>query len=178
MAKKLDVSSMHTSVPVGLTVSDPNENFGRIVSHVSDEGARKEFEAQIGRLGIADRVRLVGPLYGPEKWAAYRDAACFCLSSRQEGFSIAILEALACACPVVITEGCHFPEVGAAKAGIIAKLDATAIAEGLAKALDDPVVAARMGQAGREMVEANYTWDKIAARFEDLYRDSLGRCPA
>ena len=69
-----------------------------------DEGARGEFEQRIAQAKLTHRVHVVGPLYGRDKFEALVDAACFCLPSRQEGFSIAITEALACSVPVVISD--------------------------------------------------------------------------
>ena len=98
-----------------------------------DDGARADFERRISAARLADRVHLVGPVYGPQKFALLRSCACFCLPSRQEGFSIAITEALACGVPVVISEGCHFPEVVEAGAGEIVPLDAAQIAAALSR---------------------------------------------
>ena len=114
-----------------------------------DDGARAAFESQIARLGIARRVHLVGPLYANQKLAALRDCDCFCLPSRQEGFSLAITEAMACEAPVVISTECHFPEVREAGAGVVAELNAPAIAAGIETVLGDPRAAAQMGRAGR-----------------------------
>ena len=55
-----------------------------------DEGAKSDFEDRIRRAGVGKRVHLVGPLYGPDKFAALVDCTCFCLPSRQEGFSVAV----------------------------------------------------------------------------------------
>ncbi|MRB31396.1 glycosyltransferase, partial [Bacillus thuringiensis] len=88
----------------------------------------------------------------------------FCLPSRQEGFSVAITEALACGVPVAITDACHFPEVGEAGAGIVSPLDPMAVAAALERILEDPDRAARMGAAGAKLVRDNYTWPRIAAQ--------------
>src|SRR5207253_6602065 len=69
-----------------------------------DDGARADFVNRIEAAKLNDRVHLVGSLHGSEKWAALQGAACFVLPSRQEGFSVAILEALASRTSVVVTQ--------------------------------------------------------------------------
>jgi len=135
-----------------------------------DEGARYDFESRIARAGLTNRVRMVGPLYGAEKFAALVDATCFCLPSRQEGFSVAVLEALACGVPVVISEACHFPEAAAAGAAEVVALGDSSLAEALGRVLENPEHAQAMGRAGRELIRRDYTWPAIAARVVDAYR--------
>ncbi|KAA9367052.1 glycosyltransferase [Ochrobactrum quorumnocens] len=135
-----------------------------------DGGAQTAFLTAIGQAGLQSRVHLTGALYGPTKIAALRQALCFCLPSRQEGFSVAITEALACGVPVVITDACHFPEVAEANAGIVCQLSAQAVATGLATVLNDSERAARMGQAGLKLVRDNYTWPRIAIQTIDAYQ--------
>lgn len=134
-----------------------------------DGGAEQAFCEQIEASGLAGRVHMVGGLYGTDKIAALKRAACFCLPSRQEGFSVAITEALACGVPVVITAACHFPEVAAAGAGIVCRLEPESVADGLAELLADPARAARMGEAGSRLVRENYTWPRIAAQTIGAY---------
>lgn len=138
-----------------------------------EDGAGAGFREQIQQFGLEKRVRMVGSRYGEAKLAAYVDAACFCLPSRQEGFSIAITEALACGVPVVISQACHFPEVADAGAGLVLPLDAVRFADGVIGILRTPEIAARMGRKGRELVHANYTWPKIATLALAAYRAHL-----
>jgi glycosyltransferase involved in cell wall biosynthesis len=134
-----------------------------------DGGYKSIFEQRVAQAGLKDKVHLVGPLYGPEKLAALADCACFCLPSRQEGFSMAITEALASGVPTVISEGCNFPEVAAAGAGVVVPLNAVALADALVKLLSDSDLRMRMGEAGRALVRSRYTWPKIASRTIDAY---------
>jgi glycosyltransferase involved in cell wall biosynthesis len=129
-----------------------------------DDGERAEFERRVARANLADRVHLVGPLYGREKVAAMVDAACFCLPSRQEGFSMAILESLAAGLPPVISDACHFPEVAEAGAGIVTPLDPPRIAAAIDSLLSDPVRRASMSAAAVDLVRTRYTWQAIASK--------------
>ncbi len=138
-----------------------------------DGGEQAPFEAKVKQHGVSDRVHVVGPIYGQDKLAAIRDAAVFCLPSRQEGFSIAITEALAMGTPVVITKACHFPEVTEVGAGIETDLDATQVADGLERVLSDRDASARMGQAGAALVRDRFTWPKVASLTIEHYEQAL-----
>lgn len=142
----------------------------RLVVAGPDDGALTPFNDQCRTLGISDRVHAVGPLYGPDKFAALRGSACFCLPSRQEGFSMAITEAMACGVPVVISKACHFPEVAEAHAGHVVDLVPTEIASQLSAVLSlTPESRADMGRRGRQLVETQYTWPVIARNVLNAY---------
>lgn len=138
-----------------------------------DDGQQATFESTIARHGVGHRVHVVGPLYGSDKLAALRDAAVFCLPSRQEGFSIAITEALAMSVPVVVTRACHYHEVSEVVAGVETELDATEIAQALERILRDPEEAARMGQAGAALVRDRFTWPSVAKLTLELYHEVI-----
>jgi glycosyltransferase involved in cell wall biosynthesis len=138
-----------------------------------DGGAGGDFERRVSLSGLTDRVHLVGPLYGEAKLAALVDAACFCLPSRQEGFSLAVLEALACRLPVVLSRDCHFPEVAAAGAGEVVGLEARAVADALGRVLRDDRARRRMGAAGRDLVESRFTWPRVAQSCMAAYARAL-----
>ena len=113
--------------------------------------------------GLSSRVHLPGMLTGPAKFAALRNAACFCLPSRQEGFSNAVVEALAARTPVGISTECHFPEVQEVGAGRVFPLTVDAIEETLHQLLTvSPSQREQMGYAARRFVEKSHTWKQIA----------------
>jgi glycosyltransferase involved in cell wall biosynthesis len=141
----------------------------RLVVAGPDGGEQAVFEQEVKRLGVADRVHVVGPLWGREKFAAMVDATVFCLPSRQEGFSMAVTEALACGLPVVISRECHFPEVAEAGAGVVAELRSETVAAGLEQVLRDPKQRHDMALAGQSLVRRRYTWPVIAAQVIGLY---------
>jgi glycosyltransferase involved in cell wall biosynthesis len=142
-----------------------------------DEGAAEPFQQAIASFGLSDRVHILGPIYGQNRFTALVDCACFCLPSRQEGFSIAILEAMACGRPVVITDACHFPEVAKVGAGEVVPLDAGALAGAIGHILSDRPKAEQMGQTGRDLVMKDYTWPSIARQLVDAYQRHIKQIP-
>jgi glycosyltransferase involved in cell wall biosynthesis len=136
-----------------------------------DGGEREKFQSRVAAAGLSGRVHLVGPLYNREKIAALVDCECFVLPSRQEGFSIAVLEAMAAGAPVVLSQACHFPEAATAGAGEVVPLDAAAVAGAMDRIVSDPQ-RSRFGRAGRALVEAHYTWQRVAEQTIAVY----GKC--
>ncbi|HZW35566.1 MAG TPA: glycosyltransferase, partial [Candidatus Deferrimicrobiaceae bacterium] len=116
-----------------------------------------------------------GMVEGEEKIDLLARADLFCLPSAGEGFSMAILEALASGTAVLISPGCHFPEVEAAGAGRIAPPEPGAIAAALTDLLAQPDGLRPMGLAGRRFVARSYTWDAIAAQLEEAYEEGVTR---
>ena len=145
----------------------------RLVIAGDDSGARAEIERRIAAAGLEEHALLVGPIYGSEKRAALAEAACFCLPSRQEGFPIAVLEAMAAGLPAIISRECYMPDVEAQQAGLVVELDAPSFAGALERPLRDDALRRRMGANARELVERAYTWPKIAQQMVGVYESLL-----
>jgi glycosyltransferase involved in cell wall biosynthesis len=143
----------------------------RLVVAGPDNGAQADFERQVRAAGLGDRVDIIGPVYGRQKVALLRAADCFCLMSRQEGFSVAITEALACRLPVVISDHCHFPEVSEVGAGFIVGLDPRSASDALLSLLADAEARRLMGGRGEQLVRERFTWPAIARHAIERYRN-------
>ncbi len=75
-------------------------------------------------LGVAERITWTGMLTGDQKWGAFRSAEAFVLPSHQENFGIAVVEALACGVPVLISHQVNiWREIVADHAGLVASDD-------------------------------------------------------
>lgn len=72
------------------------------------------------KLNLTKYVTWVGMINGNEKWSFFYNSDIFCLPSHQENFGIAVVEALSCGLPVLITDKVNICEViSVAKAGFI-----------------------------------------------------------
>jgi glycosyltransferase involved in cell wall biosynthesis len=91
---------------------------------------RQELQKRVKELGLESKVTWTGMLSGDNKWGALHCAEVFVLPSHTEGFPVAVIEALACSVPVLITDKVHiWPEVKATGGGFIARDDLGGVTE-------------------------------------------------
>jgi glycosyltransferase involved in cell wall biosynthesis len=126
--------------------------------------------ARAQALGLAERVTFTGLLQGEAVREAYAAAEIFVLPSFQENFGLAVAEAMAAACPVVVSDRLDLAaEIGAAGAGLVCAPQAEAIAAALARLVASEDERRRMGENGRALVLRRFTWPPIAAAMIETY---------
>jgi len=136
---------------------------------VAGEGERKnELEAQIRGSGLQGRVHLMGHINTPERLIA--DADVFVMSSQQEGLGTSVLDAMSLGIPIASTTAGGLPEVLGGGAGmLVSPRDPAALAEAVARILDDAEVRAKLVARAREAV-LNFTDTKMADEVRSVYR--------
>lgn len=137
--------------------------------------AGNDEENYASTLPRAENVRFIGPLFGAEKEAMLRRAAALVLPSISENFGNVVLEALAVGTPVVVTPAVGLaPDVEAAGAGMVTPSDPPLLAAALGELLRDRARREEMGRRGRALVEARFTWPRVAEEMEAAYRSVTG----
>jgi glycosyltransferase involved in cell wall biosynthesis len=127
----------------------------------------------------ARSVKFVGMLDHRLKWSALRAASVFVLPSFSEGFSVAVLEALAAGLPVIVSRPCNFPEVASANAGLEIQPTQDELAAALRQMMGAGAEArVALGQNGVALVNAKYTWSRIGHQMADVYDWIIGGGPA
>jgi glycosyltransferase involved in cell wall biosynthesis len=134
-------------------------------------GYEAEVRDTIRRLGLTDRIALLGPVPPTQRWTLFDGADVFVLPSRSENFGIVVAEAMARGCPVLVTEGVQANEhVTRAGAGLVTPPTVEAVGTGLNQLLSDPATRSEMGSRGRTYASEHFNWDRIAGRLVELYR--------
>lgn len=132
--------------------------------------------ALAGELRILDYVEFYHEVPPTQLVALYQNAALFVLSSDEEGLGIVLLEAMACATPVVSTR-CGGPDsvVSEEEVGFLTPVgNAHAMADRMAWILQNPAQRRKMGEAGREMVVNRFSKEVVGQKYLDVYDRLLG----
>lgn len=135
--------------------------------------AERRLQRQINRAGLGEQVHLMGFTKTlPERLAA---SSLFVMSSRFEGFSMVLLEAMACGLPVVSFD-CPVGPAELVDHGVTGLLvdngSVAALAREINRLIDDPGLRAKLGAAARQAA-ADYSSDNIAIRWEKLFEQHL-----
>lgn len=129
---------------------------------------------KVEEAGLSDSVVFTGMLSGEKKLAALAGADIFVLPSYQENFGVAIIEALACGTPVVISDQINIHEsIRQAGVGTVIPTDVTALSEALKHWLDDDQMRLAAHEKARDFVLANYDWHTLARRWTQHYTGIL-----
>ena len=154
-----------------------SEWFLIIAGFEDTSGYQQELKHLAVKLGIIEKIKIVGPLYGQNKQDAFAAADLFVLPTHSENFGIVIAEALAAGMPVLTTRGTPWEELQTYKCGWWVDNSVEAIRDALIDVTQRPSQElTEMGQRGKELVAAKYTWPEVTKRTIVLYNWLLGRC--
>jgi len=119
-------------------------------------------EEEVKVLRLAERVSFLNYVPPDELPALYAGAKVFVLPSLYEGFGLPPLEAMACGCPVVVSNAASQPEVCGDAAYYVDPYDVKSIAEGIYKVALDEELRKSLIHKGLQRVEV-FSWKKAAA---------------
>ena len=139
-----------------------------------DEGSAAPARRILEKAGVSDRVTWIGLVDASRRWSLLKTASLFLLPSEEENFGVTALEAMAAGVPVFLSAQVGLAEEAArAHAGLILGPDHSTWAAAADTLLEQPAQAAAMGQAGRRLVETEFSTRRIASRMKELYESIL-----
>lgn len=122
------------------------------------------------------RVEFSGPVYGPDKFDAYRQANLYVLPTHSENFAVTVAEALACGTPVVVSQGAPWKGVQERNAGWWPEIGYEPLLATLREAMGKSREhLCEMGNNGRNWMIEDFSWNSIAGKMQHTYRWLLGQ---
>jgi glycosyltransferase involved in cell wall biosynthesis len=146
------------------------------VAVLGDGPLRQALDARAARLAAGStRLRFIGWTDDAMAWMPAFDV--FVLPSRWEGLPIALLEAMSLGIPAIGTRVSGIEDVidHDVTGWLVEAANPLGLADRLAETIASPAERARVGEAGREAVEARFSADAVAAAHDRLYQRLLGR---
>ena len=149
-----------------------------IIAGPDDEGYRIKVENWLAMERVQGRITFTGMLTGEDKLAAFVDADVFCLPSYQENFGMAVIEAMACGLPVIISDRVNtWRDIKSAGAGIVTACHADEIASAITSVLKNEEAAEKMGAQGKKLVREMYSSEIVAEAMLEIYERVLAGSP-
>src|SRR5579884_1201767 len=144
-----------------------------VLTVAGDGPWRRYYERRARPLGAS--VRFVGRVF-EDRPAYYRGADLYLCPTAIASFGVTLLEAMACATPLVVADNVGFRAViaGGPEAVVVPSDDPAAWAEATLALLADPGRRAAMGRAGLAKA-ARFAWPRVAAAELRVYERVLGR---
>jgi glycosyltransferase involved in cell wall biosynthesis len=143
---------------------------------VGDGPQEPALRAQIAELGLDASVTLVGRQEDVRPWLCALDV--FVLpSTDNEGLPQALMQAMACELPVVTTATGAIPELvrGGENGLVVPAGNPAALAEAIARLLNDRALAGRLAAAGRREVEQKHTKAAMLDAMENVFRAAIAK---
>ena len=131
----------------------------------------EELQECVHNSGCADRIEIRGPVQREQAPVLLRDCSVYCLPSFGEPYATTVLEAMACAKPVVVTKAGGLQYMVSPEGGVcVPPGDAEALAAALLGVLQSTEQQIIMGAANHAYIEAHFTWAKVVDSLEGVYR--------
>jgi glycosyltransferase involved in cell wall biosynthesis len=139
-----------------------------------DHAYESTIRQRITERAMGDRILLTSDLVGSSAKQALRASDIFTLPSHQEGFSMALIEAMAMGLPVLVTNACHMNQVADWGAGVVTPPNREGIEQGLRKLLSlAPDERQAMGQKSAQQAANRFAWDCVAAQQATAYATAV-----
>lgn len=162
-------------IPAFAEISKVHRDIHLLIAGKDDgDGYEKRVKKWIEQYRLEKHVTFTGFVTGRKKLCILANSDVFVLPSYSENFGIAVIEAMACGLPVVITDkvGVH-QEIRENEAGIIVSPEIQEVYVALKELLENKFLAEKISKNAKIMVKKYYGIEKVADKMIKLYEYAL-----
>jgi glycosyltransferase involved in cell wall biosynthesis len=127
------------------------------------------------RLEVTHEVTFAGKVADEEIGDFYCACDAFVFPNENQKWGLAVLEAMACGCPVLVSRGAAVHEVltDGENAVLFPPRNPDALATKIQELITQPALRARIAQQGTNMVRGKFTWEQFAKQIEEVCKEVL-----
>lgn len=120
-------------------------------------------------LNVENCFYWIGPLYGEDKYNAMLSSDGYIMASDSEGFSMAIIDAMACGLPMILTSGCNMKYLSDEKFYIMCEPYTQDLCRAINEFLWMGEERIELGNKGKELLRDRLYWEQIVPGMIDNY---------
>jgi glycosyltransferase involved in cell wall biosynthesis len=174
----------HESFILAVSSMNPNKNFQSIVKAIKilgnnnievviAGGRNSKVFGQLNNM-LSANVKELGYITDNELKSLYENALCFVYPSFYEGFGLPPLEAMACGCPVIVSNAASLPEVCGDAALYCDPHSPEDIADKIFKLINNKELRDSLSEKGLKRSK-QFTWEKCAEETMEVIEEVLSR---
>jgi glycosyltransferase involved in cell wall biosynthesis len=156
-----------------------NQPFDLVLAGTGEDSYVATLRQRAKELGIDARIHWYGFATGDRKRQLLQGADVFVLPSYSENFGIAVLEALACGLPVIVSDQVALGDVVTDESlGRVVANDGENLAQAIVELLHAPEERARIRDRALSVVSQRFSWSAAARQLIEAYREVISRSTA
>jgi len=162
-------------IPAFAKLHNEDKSFHLLIAGKDDgDGYEKKARQWVSEYGLSDTVTFAGLLTGRDKFMAFYGSDVFVLPSYSEGLPTAVIEAMVCGIPIVVSDKVGISrEIMQYNAGTIVKTDLDDVYNGIKNVFSNLDKAKEMALNGKKMVHNLYDINKVADEMIKMYEEAI-----
>lgn len=155
---------------ISMLPKEKQEKLAFVLIGPDNKGNAVRFDKLAKDLGVKDSYYWLGPLYKDDKYNAMLSSDGYIMASDSEGFSMSIIDAMACSLPMILTEGCNMKYLSKDNFYLMCEPYPQDLARSIEVFLSDAHAMKIFGERAKKVLEENLHWKQIVKVMEENYK--------
>jgi len=169
------IKGLNILIPAFAKLYNEDKNYHLLIVGKDDgDGYEQRVRQWVNEYGLTDAVTFTGLLTGKDKLMAFYGSDVFVLPSYSENFGVAVVEAMACGVPIVVSDKVGISrEIMRYNAGTLVKNTVDDVYNGIKNVFSNLDKTKDMALNGRKMVHELYDINKVADKMIEMYEEAI-----
>lgn len=155
---------------ISMLPKEKQEKLAFVLIGPDNKGNAVSFDKLAKDLGVKDSYYWLGPLYKDDKYNAMLSSDGYIMASDSEGFSMSIIDAMACSLPMILTAGCNMKYLSKDNFYLMCEPYPQDLARSIEVFLSDAHAMKIFGERAKKVLEENLHWKQIVKVMEENYK--------